>query len=183
MSLLDELELVVKAGVEANRREMDIEGDWEPIAFLATETYDLGIFPMGNLVDSQRSKEYLAEELLPKAIREFKATTMVMLLSAWSVHIQATTPEGESLDPRTDDVIDMLVLPSQHPQRKEVLILISADQHDSRFLYAEISRPEGAAHPELGEWTNKIGDEEPGGESFGGIFWDGPVKALRENHG
>lgn len=166
---LDMLEEMMRLGVEDSRKLMDIEGDWDAILFVVGPEKKVAMVPLQHLLTDDRAKDFVGEELIPKVIREVQGEAIGMIMSAWMVSVDAPTE-----DVKKGEVIDMLVPPSQHPNRQEILMIMLADQEKQRCVSAEIKRPEGAEHPELSEWKVSEADE------FGGRFWDEPIKALRE---
>lgn len=171
MGLLERIEYVAKEGVEYIRREMDLDEDWGGVLFMANEEEEkVKLMPIGMFFENTLTKDLVGQLVIPYALHKFKAKAFGMLVTAWTVHTDA----GNVND--GDEIIDMLVPPSQHPQRTESLILFLADKTSQRFSSAEIKRPEGADHPELSEWNERDLDEQ---HQLGGRLWDGPIKALR----
>lgn len=128
------------------------DDDWVPIAFLEGPEGQ-ATFPIADFMDNDRSKDLLAEFILPQAISKFRAHTVVMVLSAWQGR---NIPKGVDWQDRPR--------PSEDPERKEILILVEYKREGvTRHTVADIIRHEDSP-PTLGEWDNWGDDAKLGAD-------------------
>ena len=172
MTPLEKLQLAITDGAHEVQEHLDIDDDWQTILFLAEDDEKCTVLPLQHLMNTETGKDLVGEVIIPMMIEKTGAKAMGIITTAWTVRANTEgLPEGET-------PIDMLIRPSLHPNREEILLIMLADQETQRIMTADIARPEGADHPELSEWRVEDADE------FGGRLWDAPIKALRgENHG
>lgn len=169
--MLKDLEAMVKHGVEMIRRDMEIEDDWAPIVFLDRPPGGgIAVLPIGEFMENEKMKDIAGEIVIPLAIKKYRSKAIAIVMTAWVVVIDNPGDDVE-------EVIDALVPPSKHPRRREEVVLFLADQTRVSVIRAEIKRPRGSEHPELGAWSE---DDMNGAKMLGGRLWDGPIKALRE---
>lgn len=135
------------------------DGDWDPMAFIETDEH-IGMAAFaGDFMESDETKDHFADSVLPSTIREVarelggEPIRVVLLVSAWALM-------GESLEEIED------VRPSQHKDRKEVLMLQGVSASEERMSMAEIVR--GGPHPVL-EWQTMGEDVVSQGRMVAGI--------------
>lgn len=136
------------------------DGDWDPMAFVETEEH-LGMAAFaGEFMESDDTKDHFADSVLPSTIRAIarelggEPVRVVLLVSAWALM-------GESLDE-----IEEGVRPSQHKDRKEVLMLQGVTADEELMSMAEIVR--GGPHPLL-DWQMSGEDAMSQGRMIAGI--------------
>lgn len=128
------------------------DDDWVPIAFMEGPEGQ-ATFPIADFMDNDHSKDLLTEFILPQVIKEFRAHTLVMIISAW---------QGRNLEPGTDPMDRPR--PSEDPERKEILMLIEYTREGvQRHTVADIIRHEDSP-PTLGEWDDWGDDAHLGSE-------------------
>lgn len=140
------------------------DDDFESIVVLETKDGNAAILPIGFFMETETSKELLAEVVLPVAIRKMEVQRLVFVTSAWAV-----SKEVGEMDPR----------PSEDPDRYEIVIAteMTADGVvDDRWAYIDRD-PFGVAPPQLGEF-----EQMPTAE-HSGRFVDPLVAALKEVKG
>lgn len=166
-----ELDLYENVGMIAARMPGELftkpDDDWTPAAFLQDDDGNVsGPIGLAEFMESQHSKDMLAETALPLVIRMFAARSIVMVLSIWSARI----PKEEA----TEYLAGAYVAPSERPDREEKLMLIELKAEGvTRHSFAPIIRHEDAP-PTLGEW-----EEIEGVDRFAGRFVDPLVAALK----
>lgn len=134
------------------------DDDYLPVAHLLTEDRSY-IMPMQFRNDAE--KDYMAEAVAGAAT-EFDAKVVGFVMSAWTVAI-----------PMEDYGKPMPVRPSQHADRREVVILSVISARKQMTYAADIKR-DGVNPPTLGEW----GEGMDGGS---GRFIESTVMALLRN--
>ena len=140
------------------------DDDWVPIAFLMGPDGQ-ATFPIAEFMDNDRTKDLLAEFILPQVIKKFRAHTLVMVMSAWQGR---TIPKGVDWQDRPR--------PSEDPERTEILMLIEYKAEGvTRQTVANIIRHEDSP-PTLGEW------DDWGGATLGsdGRFIGPIVNAMQD---
>ncbi len=134
------------------------DDDYQPVAHLLTEDRSY-IMPM--LFRNDEEKDYMAEAVAGAAM-EFDAKVVGFVMSAWTVKIP------------TEDYGKAMVRPSEHADRREVVIL-SVLSASKQVTYAADIKRDGVNPPTLGEW----GEGMDGGT---GRFFEQTVLALLRNN-
>lgn len=139
------------------------DDDWAPMAFFETDEEESpAIMPLGDFMNSDASKDLLADFILPQVIKRMRAKKVVIVLSTWQVRLDKGVELGD-------------LMPSQHPARTEALMLTEyTGKGIGRYATAEIIRHKSSP-PTLGEWSSL----ETEVASIEGRFVDSIVKALK----
>lgn len=138
------------------------DDDWTPVAFL-DGPQGRTTMPLVQFMGDEMSKDILCESILPSVIKQFEATTVVMVISTW-----ISTASSKLL---TDT--GKYVPPSMQADREErVMISEYTREGVTRQTWAPIIRSETEV-PQLGEWS----DMDAVG--VGGRFVTPIVKALK----
>ena len=159
------VEWVIKA-VRAIEQDFDApDDDFEAMIVMETKSEQLMIFPAGQLMNSETTKDLMAEVVLPGLIRKHKVSRVVAVLSAWCVQV------GKEYDS------DSSPRPSEHPDRYEVLLVTEMTaQGVGSDYWAYINRdPFLIEPPSLGEF-----ELQPETATHEGRFVDPIVAALKE---
>jgi hypothetical protein len=142
---MDDKELVrgllqrTQRAAEAIGQNLDPEDDWETTAVIATLDSErgigVGILPLLFTNDEEKDKAF--NQTLPSAVAQTGARSIVLVLPSWTVEGPDYDPEGPK--------------PSQHPNRKEILLLTGTTLEYNETRSAEVIRsPDGP--PRLGPW-------------------------------
>lgn len=138
------------------------DDDWTPVAFLDGPD-GRTTMPLVQFMGDEVSKDILTQSILPSVIQQFRATTVVMVISTWvsKASSELLTDTGK------------YVPPSMQADREErVLIVEYTREGVTRQAWATIQRfPDKV--PQLGEW------DDEGAVGVGGRFVDPIVKALK----
>jgi hypothetical protein len=89
---------------------------------------------------SDEKKDTLAYEVLPSVIKKFDLVALGMVISTWQAVIDKEEREAGHW-----------VRPSQHPNRREMLLIAAVDAYSDEIYMAEIVRHENAP-PTLEKW-------------------------------
>jgi len=108
----------------AQKRFTSPEDDWAPMLFFRTPTGVMHVVAVPMIEDRKDEIAAAIQALLAMN----KATEAAMLTSAWMVALPAGTSDIDSLRP------------SQHPERREVLVLTGVDEGTAITRVAFISR-------------------------------------------
>lgn len=136
------------------------DDDWAPVLILQLKAGKGAVVGIdGNFLASQQSKDLLAHEVIPQAIREFEAIGAAFVSSSWMVASD-----------------DRKVAPSEHPDREEVVMVTAMTAGEHAFLMARISR-HADRPPELGEF-----ERLPASTDFEGRFV-GPIRRALAHQG
>jgi hypothetical protein len=117
------------------------DGDWEPMLFifkgeLSTST----TFPMP---PNGPMRDFLFETIIPNQVRPAEPDAVVILVSAWATAASVDEEELNKIE------AGEAPLPSERPDRREVLLIQGVSKEGEAGAMAEIIRSEG--HPEL-DW-------------------------------
>ena len=121
------------------------DDDWIPVVFLDGPEGTATV-PVYDFMDSDEKKDLLTHSILPAMISQFKATSVVILISAWVSAKATESYEGGG---------GVYIPPSQQPDREErVLIVEYTREGITRQAWAPILRSETEV-PQLGEWDDQ----------------------------
>lgn len=143
------------------------DDDWEPMIFLkpGDESEGWPILPVGPFMQSNATKNILAEAVIPSAVERFQATEVVMILSTW------TSENSSKMLHETGEYKP----PSEQDDRKELLMLSEIKSTGAgRHAFAPIERHEDGP-PTLGEWEELEQEAD-----ITGRFVEPVVRALKK---
>lgn len=120
--------------------------------------YGMGIMPMLDMSD-QEAKDRLVGKMVT-ALAVGRATEVVTITTSWMVSVE-TTPELRK------GILD--VMPSEHPDRVENVVITHVDEESDGMTSAVITRFSDKP-PTLGDWTCMDFGREP--VRMGGRFGD-----------
>lgn len=126
--LLTEIEKIVEQIGAAMRKEDD---DWAPVLIFGNEDRVLGSQVLMFADDDDKQKMI---SLLPEVLRESQATLAAVVFSSW------LSPLG---------VPGMR--PSEHPERREIILIAAVDRRGTEYRIADIIRQPGM-RPSLSTW-------------------------------
>lgn len=120
------------------------DDDWAPVAMIlgykeGQEGLGVGVAPIPPAW--LEDKDELVK-LLRKAIKEYRAVAIGLVLSAWMLRLEKDEVEHPELD---------LPRPSESEDREEILTVSILAANEEHFLMAEIKR-DNENPPTLGEW-------------------------------
>lgn len=89
MNYVRALEVFVKEGVKTIVGDFTSpKSDLEPTAFIVTHDGDIGVISIDpEFMNSEKSKDALANVIIPKALREHKAVCFGMAVASWFVSV------------------------------------------------------------------------------------------------
>jgi hypothetical protein len=137
------------------------DADWGLI--LVIESYDKTVYPpvpLSEMLGAGIPKEIVARQLIPAMLQAANARRAMLGLSSWTL-----SSEGP---------VELTGPISEHPDRKENLVLIEVTADGvQQVSFAEISR-DGVSPPTLGEWQDIDSPEQSDG-----LFVDALIPTLQ----
>jgi hypothetical protein len=114
--------------------------DWDPVALFIDREEALTVAALDySFFSSERAKDMLAEEVLPTLVRETKAQYVAFVIGAWQVLVRGPGPLPK-------------LLPSEHPDRVEIIGVTLVSARQAAMASAEVIRREDGP-PLLSDWT------------------------------
>jgi hypothetical protein len=162
----------IKLVIEQIQREFtEPDDDFAPVALVIGEKLRT-VVPMN--IPNDEAKDIFANLVIPTTVRALEAWMVVLVLSAWTVEM--TPFEGETRAEAQARWEDLGVMPSEHPNRKEIVVLSCITADEMQFWRADINRHKKKP-PTLGAW--KMASEKSGAE-MSGRFIDPIIAVLRD---
>ena len=118
------------------------DDDWVPVLFMEDSEGNQATMPIEMFMQNEQTKNLLTDMIIPAAIKNFKARTVVMVLSVW----RSTLPPDVDWQDRPTPSEDL-------DRREEVMIIEYTAEGVTRSAMAEIIRHENAP-PTLAEWDD-----------------------------
>jgi hypothetical protein len=155
---------------EAIGKNLEPDEDWETTAVIATIDSErgigIGILPL--LFTNDEEKDQAFNQTLPSAVAQTGARAIVLVLPSWTI-------EGPDYDPSGPS-------PSQHPKRKEILLLTGTTLEYNETRRAEVIRSENGP-PTLGPWETISTTEDIDQVKLSGTIVSAVLAALSQAAG
>lgn len=121
------------------------DNDWPPVLLVEDAEGRINTCPLPRqAVESAEEKDYLANVVLPRLVRELDGRRVGLALHCW--HVSQLT------DPYVDSYIEEHESIAEHPGRSECVTLLVLDEEHCEAWVAQVDRRPGR-RPKLGPWS------------------------------
>jgi hypothetical protein len=148
----------LKESVEDIALRLNPEEDWAPVFFLLNDKGEM--YQVMASFENDEEKDFYGRLLIPSLILKYNISIYGFVSTAWMAKEKSATHRSE-------------VLPVDHPDRVEIIILEARSFDKSKSMIASIKRQK-KKHPTLESWKEFNGTTQ-------GRFVDTVMKALLHN--